>query len=145
LLPPVDDAFIYRVLSESKTIAVVGLSPKPERDSYRVASYLLQHGYDIVPVHPRASEVLGRKAYRDVASIGVPVDIVNVFRRSDQVLPIVLAALDLRPRVIWLQLGIVNQDAARLAEERGIPFIQDRCIMLEHKRLMGAGKCTSCS
>ncbi|MGQ9755585.1 MAG: CoA-binding protein [Desulfotomaculales bacterium] len=143
-MPLVDDAFIYRVLSESKTIAVVGLSPKPERHSYRVASYLLQHGYEIIPVHPRASEVLGLKAYRDLASIRVPVDIINVFRRSDQVLPVVLAALHLRPRVIWLQLGIVNQDAARAAEESGIPFVQDKCIMLEHKRLLGAGTCTSC-
>jgi len=143
-LPPVDDAFLHRVLSESKTIAVVGLSPNPERDSYRVASYLLEHGYEIIPVHPRASEILGQKVYRDLASVEVPVDIVNVFRRSDHVLPVVQAALSLHPRVIWLQLGIVNQDAARVAEENGIPFVQDKCIMLEHKRLLGAGTCTSC-
>lgn len=142
---PVDDNFLRRVLSESKTIAVVGLSPRPERDSYRVAGYLLDHGYEVLPVHPRATEILGRKVYRDLASIESPVDIVNVFRRSDQVLPVVLAALRLRPRLIWLQLGIVNQEAARVAEENGIPFVQDRCIMLEHKRLLGAGTCTSCS
>lgn len=142
---PVDDNFLRRVLSESKTIAVVGLSPRPERDSYRVAGYLLDHGYEVLPVHPRATEILGRKVYRDLASIESPVDIVNVFRRSDQVLPVVLAALKLRPRLIWLQLGIVNQEAARVAEENGIPFVQDRCIMLEHKRLLGAGTCTSCS
>ena len=142
---PVDDNFLRRVLSESKTIAVVGLSPRPERDSYRVAGYLLDHGYEVLPVHPRATEILGRKVYRDLASIESPVDIVNIFRRSDQVLPVVLAALKLRPRLIWLQLGIVNQEAARVAEENGIPFVQDRCIMLEHKRLLGAGTCTSCS
>lgn len=142
---PVDDNFLRRVLSKSKTIAVVGLSPRPERDSYRVAGYLLDQGYEVLPVHPRATEILGRKVYHDLASIESPVDIVNVFRRSDQVLPVVLAALKLRPRLIWLQLGIVNQEAARVAEENGIPFVQDRCIMLEHKRLLGAGTCTSCS
>jgi predicted CoA-binding protein len=110
-----------------------------------VAAYLLAHGYDVIPVHPRATEILGRRVYRDLACITPPVDIVNVFRRSDQVLPIVQAAIPLRPRAIWLQLGIVIEEAERTALENGIPFVQDRCIMLEHKRLLGADACTSCS
>ncbi|MGC7846073.1 CoA-binding protein [Desulforudis sp. 1088] len=134
-----EDEVIKNLLKEARTIAVVGLSPKPHRDSFKVAAYMQASGYRIIPVHPNAREVLGEKVYRSLAEIPEKVDIVNVFRRSDQVVPVVVDAVGLKPKAVWLQVGITSEEGAAIAKEHGIDMIMDRCLMLEHKRL-----CTNC-
>jgi len=127
---------IKAVLQESRSIAVVGLSPKPDRPSHRVAAYLLRAGYEIVPVNPGHETILGRTCYPDLKSVPGTVDIVNIFRRSELVLPVVLEAIEKKVRVIWMQLGIVNREAAALAEKQGITVIMDRCIQVDHQNHM---------
>ncbi|MEG6521451.1 CoA-binding protein [Desulfotomaculum sp. 1211_IL3151] len=129
------DERIKELLTQCKTIAVVGLSDKPHRDSYKVAQYLQQHGYRIIPVHPRIAEVLGEKAYKTLADIPYQVDMVNVFRKSEDTPPVVEEALPLKPKAIWLQLGISNDAAAQLATAAGLEFIQNLCIKVDHCRL----------
>lgn len=129
------DPIIHDLLKRSTTIAVVGLSPKPHRDSNRVSLYMQRKGYRIIPVYPRGEEILGEKVYRQLADIPVPVDIVNVFRRADAVVPIVKSALVIRPAAVWLQLGIENEEAARMAAAGNILMIMNRCIMVDHQRL----------
>jgi hypothetical protein len=135
---------IREILCTCKTIAVVGLSREPEKDSYRVAAYLKKHGYHIVPVNPFADEVLGGRSYKSLLDIPVEVqkqiDLVDVFRRPEDVTPIVEQAVKLRekhgkPCVIWMQLGIINEKAAAVARKAGLIVVMDRCIMQEHKRL----------
>jgi hypothetical protein len=133
-----DDREMRALLETCRTVAVVGLSPKPDRDSHRVAAYLKAQGYKIIPVHPKAREILGEKVYARLAEIPEPVDVVYIFRRADQVLPFVEAALALKPRAIWLPLGVISSEAAALAQEHGITMIMDRCMMIEHRRLLGA-------
>ncbi len=130
------DQQIKELLGQAKRIAVVGLSDKPERDSYRVAQYLLAHGYEVIPVNPGASEILGQKVYPDLASLPGPVDIVNVFRRSDAVPEIAQAAVAIKPKALWLQLDVQSQKAADLARKNGMLVVQDACIKVEHHRLM---------
>lgn len=134
-----DDREIKELLASARTIAVVGLSDKPQRDSYRVAAYLKEQGYRIIPVNPTLKEaVLGERAYSDLSAVPVPVDIVNIFRRSEEVPGVVAAALAGNPpRAVWMQLGIVNEDAAAAAASRGVTVVMDRCIMVEHRRLFG--------
>lgn len=132
-----DDRQMKELLAKSKTIAVVGLSDKPDRDSYRVAQYMQEKGYRIIPVNPRIETVLGEKAYPDLASIPEQVDIVNVFRRSEETPGVVKDALPKKPVAIWLQLGVMNEEAAALAQSEGVPVIMDRCIKIEHNRLFG--------
>lgn len=129
------DPVLHDLLARSKTIAVVGLSPKPHRDSHRVAAYLQEKGYRIIPVYPRGDEILGEQVYRRLEDIPVPVDIVDVFRRSEDVLPIVKSALVTRPAAVWLQLGVENEEAAQMAQDGNIMIIMNRCIMTEHRRL----------
>ena len=135
---------IREILCTCKTIAVVGLSREPEKDSYRVAAYLKKHGYHIVPVNPFADEVLGGRSYKSLLDIPVEVqkqiDLVDVFRRPEDVTSIVEQAVKLRekhgkPCVIWMQLGIINEKAAAVARKAGLIVVMDRCIMQEHKRL----------
>jgi predicted CoA-binding protein len=130
------DSDIREILQNSKTIAVLGLSPKPERDSYQVAAYLQQNGYEIIPVRPAQRMILGEKAYASLTEIHRPVDIVNVFRNSDQVLAHAREALELKPNVFWMQLDIQNHDAALMLTARGIDVIMNRCIQVEHERLV---------
>lgn len=132
---PGDDT-IQMLLQKCKTIAVVGLSDKPHRDSYQVAAYLQQNGYRIIPVNPRAKNVLGEIAYESLLSIPEKIDIVNIFRKSEQVPPVVQEALQLKPKAIWLQLGIAHEKAAQLGEAAGITVIMDKCIKIEHHRLL---------
>jgi len=133
-----EDGTIKKILAESRTIAVVGLSKKPDRDSYRVARYLQEHGYRIIPVNPALKEeVLGEKPYASLAEVPFPVDIVDIFRRAADVPPVVQAALPLKPKAVWIQLGIVNEEAAATATGEGIPVIMDRCIKIDHGNLMG--------
>ena len=140
---------IREILCTCKTIAVVGLSGEPEKDSYRVAAYLKKHGYHIVPVNPFADEVLGGRSYKSLLDIPVEVqkqiDLVDVFRRPEDVTSIVEQAVKLRekhgkPCVIWMQLGIINEKAAAVARKAGLIVVMDRCIMQEHKRLSKALK-----
>jgi len=130
------DEEIRELLAKSKTIAVVGLSDRPERDSHRVARYLKENGYRIIPVNPRLKEALGEKAYPDLASIPEKVDIVNIFRRSEEVPAVVEDALLKKPAAIWMQLGVVNGEAAAVAKKQGVQVVMDRCIMVEHGRLI---------
>ena len=128
------DALIAELLRASHTIAVLGLSPKTGRDSYRVAAYLQQQGYRIIPVRPGQKEILGEKVYASLAEIPVPVDIVDVFRNSAQVLPHAHEALALQPKAFWMQSGVVNQEAADLLTANGIDVVMDRCIKIEHAK-----------
>ncbi len=131
------DRAIRQILETAKTVAVVGLSDKPDRDSYRVAKYLQEHGYRIIPVNPTVSEVLGEKSYASVTDIPGQVDIVDVFRKPEAVMPVVQEAVDAGAGTLWLQLGVVNQEAADKAEAAGLQVVMDRCMKIEHGRLLG--------
>lgn len=137
LTNPKEDEEIRKLLKEVKVIAVVGLSPKEDRPSNSVARYLKSKGYKIVPVNPGHDEILGEKCYKSLSEIPFQVHIVDIFRRSEEVLPVVQEAIKLKPKCIWLQLGIVNDDAKKLSEENGIFFVQDKCLKIEHSRLIG--------
>ena len=128
---------VNEILRSSSSIAVVGFSPKINRPSHRVGKYLIDTGYKVYPVNPGVSEILGCTSYPDLASIPEKIDIVDIFRRSEDVLAVVEAAIAIEARVIWMQQGIVNKEAAALAEKAGLQVIMDRCIMVDHKN-MGA-------
>lgn len=131
-----DDAGRQRLLSAARVIAVVGISPKSERPSHYCAKYLLDHGYTIIPVNPGQKEVLGLTCYPDLLSIPVKVDMVNVFRNAEDVPPIAEDAVRIGARYLWLQLGIINDEAAQRASAAGLDVVQDRCVKMEHMRLM---------
>ncbi len=126
---------IKDIVKNSKNIAVVGLSDKPDRASYSVASYLKSKGYTIIPVNPTKTEILDEKCYPDLKSIAGDIDVVNVFRRSDAVMPIVEEAIEVGAKAVWMQEGVVNEQAARKAEEAGLKVVMDRCLLKEHVRL----------
>lgn len=127
---------LLEVLQGARTIAVVGLSPKPDRDSNRVASYLIQNGYEVVPVNPGQREILGRPCYRSLKDIPFAVDVADLFLNPSRVKPVVEEALEKGVKVIWMQLGVINNEAAKMAMEAGAKVIMNRCIMAEH-RLLG--------
>ena len=129
---------VYDILSTSRTIAVVGLSGKRFRPSYGVSEYLKRSGYRIIPVNPLESEVLGEKCYPDLESIPVPIDIVDIFRRSEFVPEIVEAAIRVKAKCVWMQEGVIHPAAARRAEEAGLVVVMDRCILKDHRRLAHA-------
>jgi len=129
-------AIIRRVLKDSKTIAVVGLSPKPQRPSHQVARYLMEAGYTIIPVNPGQDSILGLPCYPDLRAIPTPVDMVDIFRRPQAVLPIVEDAIAIGARFIWMQEGIVNKEAAAKAEAAGLTVIMDRCTKIDHLNLL---------
>lgn len=125
-----------KIFERTKTIAVVGLSPKEFRDSHQVAKYLQGQGYKIIPVYPREETILGEKVYRSLLEIEGPVDMVDVFRRSEDVPEVVDQAIQRKDvKTIWLQLGIVHNQAAEKAAQAGITVVQNRCVMVEHRRL----------
>jgi uncharacterized protein len=128
------------LLASSKIIAVVGLSPKTDRPSNGVANYLKTHGYRVVPVNPFYEEILGEKSYKSLSDIPDKVDVVDIFMRAENVVPVVEEAIKIKPKAIWLQLGIVNDEAKMLAEKSGIVFVQNLCIKLEHARLISKQK-----
>ncbi len=134
MMPP-SDADIAEILKKYKTIAVVGLSPKPSRPSNKVASYMLDAGYTIIPVNPGQIEILGRKCYPNLASVPVPVDVVNIFRRAEDVLPITDDAVKMKASVVWMQMGIVNEEAAARARSAGLIVVMDRCIKVDHENM----------
>jgi len=130
-----NDKDIKRLLLNSRTIAVLGLSPKPARDSNMVARYLKDQGYKIIPVRPAQKEILGEKAYASLDDIEEPVDIVNVFRNPSQIMPHAGEAVRLMPKVFWMQLNIESYEAAEFLTAAGIDVIMNQCIMVEHDRL----------
>ena len=132
----IDDVVgLQRVLSETRTIAVVGMSAKPHRASFGVAQYMRDHGYTIIPVNPAYDTVLGETCYPSLREVPVPVDLVDCFRRPDAMLPIVDDAIHIGARTLWMQLGVINQAAAARAEAAGLHVVMDRCVKIEHARL----------
>lgn len=123
------------ILKFSKVIAVVGLSPDPERPSYRVASYLKEQGYTIIPVNPTADKILGEVSYPDITSIPVSVDVVDIFRRSEEVPDIVEDAIKIKAKAVWMQEGVINKKAAACAREAGLLVVMDKCMFKEHQKL----------
>jgi predicted CoA-binding protein len=132
-----DTATIYRILRDSRRIAVVGLSARWYRPSYFAAKYLQGIGYEIIPVNPTYDEVLGVKAYPDIQSVPGHIDVVDIFQRPERVPPIVDAAIEIGADVIWMQLGVVHEEAAKKARAAGLDVIMDRCMKIEHGRLLG--------
>ena len=132
-----DDALLTQLITGCRRIAVVGISAKPERPSHRVAGYLKEHGFTIVPVNPGQSEVLGEKCYPDLRAIPGPVDMVDVFRKAEDCPAIAAEAVAIGARVLWLQLGIVSEEAGRIAAAGGLAVVMDRCLKIEHQRLTG--------
>jgi len=128
---------IEKLLRSVQTIAVVGLSPKENRPSNMVARYLLDAGYTIYPVNPGHSQILGQICYAELSAVPFPVDVVDIFRKPEDVLPIVEQAVQLTPlpRAIWMQQGIINEPAAQLARNKGILVVMDRCIKIDHQNL----------
>lgn len=134
------DKTALQILKQSKTVAVVGLSPDPERPSHEVARYLQVHGYRIIPVNPTVQEALGERAYPDLAAVPDKIDVVDVFRRPEHIPAIVEAAIAKGVPAIWIQEGIVNEEAAKRAREAGLLVVMDRCIFKEHSRFAQEGK-----
>jgi predicted CoA-binding protein len=132
-----DDDALRGLLERVRRIAVVGLSPKPYRDSNRVARYLLERGYEIVPVYPREDEILGQRVFRRVQDIEPPIDLVDVFRRSEELPAVIDDALAARAGAIWLQLGCIDEPGALRAQTAGATVVMDRCLMVDHARLLG--------
>jgi predicted CoA-binding protein len=132
-----DDASIRRILENHKVIAMVGLSPKEDRPSNVVARTLMARGYTVIPVNPGQREILGQPCYPDLNSIPVKVDMVDVFRRAEDVPPIAQDAIAIGAKSLWLQLGIVNEEAAAAASAAGLDVVMDRCTKIEHARLIG--------
>lgn len=130
---------IKNTLELSKVIAVVGLSDKPDRDSYHVAAYLQQQGYKIIPVNPKAVEILGEKSYSDLTVIKEPVDIVDIYRKPEAVGEIVDQAIQIKAKAIWMQEGVVNEEAAQKASQAGLKVVMNKCILKEHRRLVAYG------
>ncbi|MEX0991688.1 MAG: CoA-binding protein [Actinomycetota bacterium] len=131
------DEELRSILGDARTIAVVGLSSKPDRESFTVSKYLQNKGYRIIPVNPKETEVLGEPAYAELADIPEPVDVVDVFRRAADTPPIAEQAVATGAKVLWLQDGIVNEDARRIAEDGGMTVVMGVCIRRTRKRLEG--------
>jgi len=125
------------ILKSSRVVAVVGLSPNPDRPSHRVASYLKEHGYRIIPVNPQETKILGERSYPALSSIPEPVDVVDIFRRSQEVAPIVEDAIEIGARAVWMQEGVINEEAATRAKEAGLLVVMDKCMLKEHRKWGG--------
>jgi predicted CoA-binding protein len=125
---------ILEILKTFRTIAVVGLSSNPERPSHRVTAYAQSAGYKIIPVNPNEREVLGEKSYARLEDVPAKIEIVDVFRRAEDVPPVVESAINVGARVVWMQLGIENAEAAERARAAGLIVVEDACIMVEHRR-----------
>ena len=132
-----DPQVIVATLRAARTVAIVGLSKDPLRPSNFIGFYLKRHGYTIVPVNPRETEILGEKSYPSLKDIPFPVDVVDVFRRPDAVPDIAREAVAIKAKALWLQFGVINPEGARIAEEGGLAVIMDRCMKVEHARHLG--------
>jgi predicted CoA-binding protein len=124
-----------KILNSSRTVAVVGLSSKPDRPSYKVANYLKEQGYNIIPVNPTEKEILGEPCYPVLASVPTSIDVVDIFRRSDEVPPIVEEAIRIGAKAVWMQEGIINKEAANRARGAGLMVVMDKCMLKEHQKL----------
>ena len=124
-----------KILNEYRNIAVVGLSSNPDRPSHGVASYRTEHGYNIIPVNPNAQQILGKTSYPNLSLIPETVEVVDIFRRSEEVMPIVEEAIKIGAKVIWMQEGVINEAAASKAREAGLFVVMDKCMFKEHSRL----------
>jgi predicted CoA-binding protein len=137
-MPIVDDIVgLRRILTQQRTIAVVGLSAQWHRPSYFAAKYMQDHGYRIIPVNPNYTEVLGHRCYPSITDIAEQVGIVDCFRRASEMVPIARDAVAIGAKVLWMQLGIRNDEAARIAAGAGLDVVADRCVKIEHARIMG--------
>jgi len=132
-----DVAGLRRVLHDSRVIAVVGLSPTWNRPSYFAAKYMLEHGYTVIPVNPGATEILGQPCYPDLGSIPGKVDLVDVFRKPEDATTIADEAIRIGAKCLWLQLGVINREAAARAAAAGLDVVMDRCVKIEYARLFG--------
>lgn len=130
-----EDLEWQEILRDARTIAVVGLSTDPTKDSHTVAAYLQSHGYRIVPVNPRASHILGERCYPDLLSVPFPIDVVNVFRPSDEAPTIVEQAIAIGARAVWMQVGIAHPEAAEKARQAGLKVVMNACMRMAHRRL----------
>jgi predicted CoA-binding protein len=126
---------VREILQNSKTVAVVGMSDNPSRPSHYVAVYLQKNGYRVIPVNPNLQEALGERSYATLRDIPVPVDMVDIFRKPDSVLPVVEDAIAIKAKAIWMQEGIVHEEAAARARAAGLKVVMDRCTLKEHMRL----------
>ena len=137
-MPLVDDiAGLRRILANCRTIAVVGLSANWYRPSYFAAKYMQDHGYRIIPVNPTYPEVLGERCYPSVSAIPGPIDMVDCFRKPGEIVPLAREAVAKGAKVLWMQLGIRNDEAAQIADDAGLDVVMDRCVKIEHARLLG--------
>lgn len=134
------DETIEELLRTTKTIAVVGLSAKPDRDSHRVAKYLLEQGYTIYPVNPGCSEVLGLPCHSDLHGLPGPVDIVDIFRAPEYIPAVVDQAIEIGARAVWMQLGLAHNKAAEKARAAGLTVVMSKCTKIEHMRMLGRGE-----
>jgi uncharacterized protein len=132
-----DVSAIQRVLHSAKTIAIVGLSNNPLRPSYFVGYYMKRHGYTVIPVNPRESEILGEKSYPSLLDVPVPVDVVDVFRAPNALPAIARDAVAIKAGALWCQFGVINEEGNRIAAEAGLTVIVDRCLKVEHARYVG--------
>ena len=132
-----NDQMMKDILLAAKTIASVGLSSNQEKESYWIVSYLKDQGYRIIPVNPTADEILGEKAYPDLESVPEKIDVVQVFRKPEDVPPVVDSAIKVGAKVVWMQEGIVNEEAAQKAREAGLQVVMDACMRVTHRRLIG--------
>jgi uncharacterized protein len=132
-----DPLTIQRVIHSARTIAVVGLSSNELRASYFVGYYLRRHGYYVIPVNPRETEILGEKSFKSLADVPVPIDIVNVFRAPDALPAIAREAVAIEAKALWCQFTVINEEGARIAEAGGLTVIMDRCLKVEHARYVG--------
>lgn len=132
--PPSEE--IRAILQKYRTVAIVGLSPKPERDSHKVARYLKENHYRIVPVNPGQKEILREKCYPNLKAIPVPIDVVDIFRKPEAIPPVVDEAIEIGAKVIWMQLGIAHNQAADKARKAGLEVVMDRCIKVEHMKMV---------
>lgn len=132
-----DDQMMKDILLSAKTIASVGLSSNQHKESYWIVSYLKDQGYRIIPVNPTADEILGEKAYPDLESIPDKIDVVQVFRKPEDVPPVVESAIKAGAKVVWMQEGIVNEEAAQKARQAGLQVVMDACMRVTHRRLIG--------
>jgi uncharacterized protein len=123
------------ILNTFHTVAMVGASSNLERPSFKVFEYLIEHGYRVIPVNPNIEQIAGCKSYPDLSSVSESVEIVNIFRSSDQVIPIVEEAIRIGAKVVWMQEGVINDEAAAMAKDAGLQVVMDRCLMKQHKRL----------
>ena len=133
-----NDKEMKEILLSVKTIASVGVSSNPEKESYEVVAYLKEQGYRIIPVNPTAPEILSEKAYPSLSDIPEKVDVVQVFRKPEDVPPVVEEAIKIGAKVVWMQAGIVNEEAAQKAREAGLQVVMDACMRAPHRRLIGA-------